>query len=152
MKLRRADYELLGVMEKMGDIDDLLDPKQKKAWSSLLQRVASDGMKKAQKVTAYPVARAISVISEELGRRCVRPAGQLGPAYFIPLQKVIAASGLTEELIRRAAKAALVEWSGGIKVASVIRQADTLLAVERTEDSTPVRKKKTYGEDDIDGL
>ncbi len=162
MRLRKVDHELLSVMEKMDGIYDLLDPKQKKAWSSFLSRVAADGMKKVQSSNSYPVRDAITVIREALGTRYCPPAGKPGVAYYAALQGTISRSGLTADLCQRAAKTALKEWGGRIKADSVIRQADKLLA-EAADDcdcekfetcvvcASP-KKQKTYGEDDIDDL
>jgi nucleoid-associated protein YgaU len=131
MRLRKADRELLATIDTRiedGELFDEQDGKLRKAWSSFFERVLADDKKREGKVTGYPVRDAIKAISGVLRGRAITPAGSPGQVFFIPLQNRINASGLTEDLIVKAAKQAAKEWRGRIRVESVIRQADDLLS------------------------
>lgn len=129
MRLRKADRELFAVIDQRiedGDLFDEYDGRLRKAWSSFFSRVEADELKATKKAAGYPVRDAVKAIKGVLRGRCVVPISP-GQQWFIALQNRINASGLTEELITKAAQQAAVEWRGRIRAESVIRQADDLL-------------------------
>lgn len=152
MRLRKADRELFGIIDKRiedGELFDEQDGKLRKSWSSFFERVLADEKKRDAKVTGYPVRDAIKAISGVLRGRAITPAGNPGQDFYVPLQRRINASGLTEDLIVKASKQAMKEWRGRIRVESVIRQADDLLSKGSGDQEHPsaTAPKRDYLED-----
>lgn len=154
MRLRKSDRELLAILDlrfEEGCLfeDDEREGKFSKAWHSFYERVLADEKKREKKETGYPVRDAIKAISGVLRGRAITPAGNPGQDFFVPLQRRINASGLTEDLIVKAAKQAMKEWRGRIRVESVIRQADDLLSKGSGDQEHPSAEvpKRDYLED-----
>lgn len=130
MRLRKADREMLALVDEAFAAGDIFghdgEAKLRKAWSSFFERVLADEKKRDKKAAGYPVRDAVKAIKGVLRGRCVVPISP-GQQWFVALQNRINASGLTEELIVKAAHQAAKEWRGRIRAESVIRQADDLL-------------------------
>lgn len=133
--LRKSDLVALAAANDRMYVEDR-DPqltKLVKQWDSFYSRVlAAVNKPKASKGEGVSVRRAIDIFRGVLGRRLVEPAGNPAPFWFIQLQNKLNASGITEELAKKAAEVASVEWKGSVKVQSIINQADLLLSAHTT--------------------
>ena len=150
--LRRADTEILAAVDDAitsGAAD--LDGKQHKKWASFYERVlkAELAPKKGKDGSGVSVRRAIEVFRGVLSRRLVMPAGEPSQWWFIKLQNKLNASGITEELAKKAAEVASVEWKGNIKVESLINQVDVLCSESTTSRLGSQLKEAAEDMDDL---
>ena len=152
MRLRKSDREILASLDSIIEDGTPLTGDQRKAWSSFYERVLAEEMKKERAAAGYSVKAAIEASKGVLRSRLVLPAGQPSRVWFIQLQNKINNSGLTEELITKAAEIARDTWRGPVKFESLVRQADSLLSETAPLKSPKQSARKSYGEDDIDEL
>jgi len=136
--LRKADRDVLAsvnaFVESVGVDTAHLDKKQLKQWAGFYERVLSAELapKKGKDGSGVSVRRCIEIFRGVLSRRLIMPAGEPSQWWFIRLQNKLNASGITEELAKKAAEVASVEWRGNIKVESIINQVDSLCSESTT--------------------
>lgn len=119
-----------------------VDAKEEKLRAAVLSKLEASELK--VKHTGLLIPEAIEAFKEVLGARLVIPPNGAAGVYM-QIKRRIVALGLTRGDCTTVAKVAAVEWEGRIKVESLVRQADTLLAQAQFplpgQGELPLRKK-----------
>lgn len=138
--LRKADRDILAVLDQLittADVDAALelDKRQLRQWTGFYERVLKVELapKKGKDGSGVAVRRAIEIFRGVLGRRLILPAGAPSEWWFVQQQNKLNASGITEELAKKAAEVAKTLWRGSIGIESLIRNVDRLLSDSTAE-------------------